>query len=877
MKKKILSAAMALAIALSLLPTAVFATGVEATELVELSSIEADEETGTYDKDGMNSAHLQYEYYSDKFCYPVKGESPAEKSLQWVKSVTITGINFGQLNDDSMEPLQKIIMNGRRADTPAQFQDSIEVKFVNCTFNQTSTHLQVYKIKPCDVSKYTFENCTFNQQAAGEYAITLNASETNYDKRAISYEIIGSTINSEGRGINITAGTETQTLGNNLPSIIIDNNTFNLPATGESNMAIQIAGNWDSANLGAGDDPLITISNNEIKSAYTAIRVHNTASESSKYVVGLTGNTIPDSTTPVIADGDGETAQKIADYYSAVWKGDFAAEIGEKKYVTLADAITAASEGATITLLQDTEIGAATISTENLVLDGDGHTITSTATSGENAITITADGVTLQDVTIQAGAAKYGVQFYVAESGKLDGVTIDGGTYASVLVNGSEVTLTDVVTKPTGYANIEYAMGGGVTEKPTIALENVSGTADTPLVYVDQGTADKFKGDDASKPYEAIAAEINETHLTGAQVTIVIMKDDGQFDEENSVPGTFTYTVTFNANDGVASASTMTTNNEGKLETLPTATRSGYEFQGWFWNGTQVTTGTVFTSDATVSASWSIQNTGGGGGGGSSSYSISVDKDIDNGSVTVSPKSASSGRTVTITVKPDEGYELDGLTVTDKNGDEIKLTDKGDGKYTFTMPRSKVTIVASFVEENDPDTPVFADVSSDAYYYEAVLWAVEKGITSGTSDNTFSPDASCTRGQIVTFLWRAAGSPRASGANPFTDVSADAYYYDAVLWAVNQGITSGTSETTFSPDATVTRGQTVTFLWRANGSPAASGSGFIDVADSAYYADAVTWAAGSGVTSGTGNGMFSPDAPCTRAQIVTFLFRDMVK
>ena len=266
----------------------------------------------------------------------------------------------------------------------------------------------------------------------------------------------------------------------------------------------------------------------------------------------------------------------------------------------------------------------------------------------------------------------------------------------------------------------------------------------------------------------------------------------------------------------------------------------------------------------------------GGGGGGSSSYSVSVDSGR-NGSVSVSPKNASKGTTVTITVTPDAGYVLDELTVTDKNGDAIRLTNKGDGKYTFTMPSGKVTVEASFVEEDDLDTSAFGDVSSDAYYYEAVLWAVEKGITSGTSAATFSPDASCTRGQIVTFLWRAAGSPRASGANPFTDVSADAYYYDAVLWAVSQGITSGTSETTFSPDATVTRGQTVTFLYRANGSPATSGSGFIDVADSAYYADAVTWAADSGVTSGTGNGMFSPDAPCSRAQIVTFLFRDMGK
>ena len=155
-----------------------------------------------------------------------------------------------------------------------------------------------------------------------------------------------------------------------------------------------------------------------------------------------------------------------------------------------------------------------------------------------------------------------------------------------------------------------------------------------------------------------------------------------------------------------------------------------------------------------------------------------------------------------------------------------------------------------------------------------MAWAVEKGVTSGTTATTFSPNASCTRAQTVTFLWRAAGSPKSSGSNPFSDVSANAYYYDAVLWAVENGITSGTSATTFAPDATVTRGQTVTFLYRAAGSPAATGDSFSDVSGDAYYANAVAWAVQKGITSGTGNGQFSPNADCTRAQIVTFLFRN---
>mgnify|MGYP004675204101 CR=1 FL=1 len=178
--------------------------------------------------------------------------------------------------------------------------------------------------------------------------------------------------------------------------------------------------------------------------------------------------------------------------------------------------------------------------------------------------------------------------------------------------------------------------------------------------------------------------------------------------------------------------------------------------------------------------------------------------------MSLAPKSASRGTTVTITVEPDDGYKLATLTVTDGSGNVLKLTDKGNGKYTFTMPSSGVSAKASFVLVNP-----FVDVSSGAYYYDAALWAVENGITEGTSATTFSPNAPCTRAQIVTFLWRAAGSPKVYGSSPFTDVSADAYHYDAVLWAVEKGITSGTSETTFAPDAMVTRNQTVTFLWRA--------------------------------------------------------------
>ena len=260
-----------------------------------------------------------------------------------------------------------------------------------------------------------------------------------------------------------------------------------------------------------------------------------------------------------------------------------------------------------------------------------------------------------------------------------------------------------------------------------------------------------------------------------------------------------------------------------------------------------------------------------GGGSSSPSYSVTTPGKTENGTVTVSPRSAEKGDTVTITAKPDSGYQLDDLTVTDKNGKELKLTDKGNGKYTFTMPASKVEINATFVKE--VETSPFSDVSTSAYYYEAVKWAQEKGITGGIGNGLFGPNQPCTRAQIVTFLWRAAGSPEPKAMSSFADVSTDAYYAKAVAWAVENGITTGTGDGKFSPDTTCTRAQSVTFLFRAIGKLVDSKAEFSDVLTDSYYANAVAWAVENGVTNGIGDGLFGPDNSCTRAQIVTFLFR----
>lgn len=271
-------------------------------------------------------------------------------------------------------------------------------------------------------------------------------------------------------------------------------------------------------------------------------------------------------------------------------------------------------------------------------------------------------------------------------------------------------------------------------------------------------------------------------------------------------------------------------------------------------------------------------NSSSSGGGGSSTprYAVTVPDKTENGSLSVTPKNAKRGSSVIITATPDKGCEVDEIVAKDANGNKLTLKDNGDGTYTFTMPASKVTVTAAFAEKKaEPIVPekLFADVSADDYYYEAVKWASENGVTGGIGENLFGANLPCTRAQIVTFLWRAAGSPEPKGMSGFVDVSADAYYAKAVAWAVEQGIVSGTSATTFSPDAVCTRAQSVAFLYRAFGEKVNKAAGFSDVSADAYYADAVAWAVENGVASGIGGGLFAPDQDCARGQIVAFLYR----
>ncbi|MFQ9772437.1 MAG: S-layer homology domain-containing protein [Oscillospiraceae bacterium] len=585
------------------------------------------------------------------------------------------------------------------------------------------------------------------------------------------------------------------------------------------------------------------------------------------------------------------------------------AKVGGTYYKTLADAVAAAQDGDTITLLKDAELTSTLNLAKNITIDGQGkYTI-----KAANSFTVGSDNktycvlyvsgeVTLKDVTVN-GNEKCRVIF--CDKGKLtiDGATITngkapnfiGGVYmtssASFEMKSGSITGNK---NAKGYQNDEYlqyssdlwiganangaltAINGGTIGNVFVNANAWSasnpgsftmngGTVTNLYVEHDANYGATFKYNDGTIEHLYLSKE----NGNGQSIEVTPVKGviyNGGVKEQDLV------TLTMKYNDGATADSTYNVAS-GTTITLPTPRRSGYTFNGWYDGSKFYAAGASYTVSATVTlnASWSYISSG------SSSYdptySVSTPSKTEHGTVTVSPKSASKGDTVTVTVKPDSGYVLETLTVTDKNGNELTLKDKGNGKYTFTMPAGKVEVKATFMEDNSM-LNFFYDVPNNAYFYEAVKWAVKNGITDGVGNNLFAPEQPCTRAQIVTFLWRAAGSPEPKGAaSGMTDVVSGSYYEKAVAWAIENGITTGTTTSTFSPDATCTRAQAVTFLARALKAKAASAAEFSDVPTGSYFADAVAWAAANGVTEGIGGGLFGSDNDCTRGQIVTFLYR----
>lgn len=586
------------------------------------------------------------------------------------------------------------------------------------------------------------------------------------------------------------------------------------------------------------------------------------------------------------------------------------AKVGGTYYKTLADAVAAAQDGDTITLLKDAELTSTLNLAKNITIDGQGNYTIKAAnnfTVGKDkdnktcCVLYVSGEVTLKDVTVN-GNEKCRVIF--CDKGKLtiDGATITNGkapNYIGGVYMTSSASFEMKSGSITGNKNAEgyqddkylqYSSDLWIGANANGALTAINGgTIGNVFVNANAWSASNpgsftMNGGTVTNLYVEHDANYGATfkYNDGTIEHLYLSKENGngQSIEVTPVKGVIynggvkeqdLVTLTMKYNDGATADSTYNVAS-GTTITLPTPKRSGYTFNGWYDGSTKVSSPYEVTKNVTLTASWSY-NYSGGSSSSDPTYSVSTPSKTENGSVTVSPKNASKGDTVTVTVKPDSGYVLETLTVTDKNGNELTLKDKGNGKYTFTMPAGKVEVKATFMEDNSM-LNFFYDVPNNAYFYEAVKWAVKNGITTGVGNDLFAPEQPCTRAQIVTFLWRAAGSPEPKGAaSGMSDVVSGSYYEKAVAWAIENGITTGTTTTTFSPDVTCTRAQAVTFLARALKAKAASAAEFSDVPTGSYFADAVAWAAANGVTEGIGGGLFGSDNDCTRGQIVTFLYR----
>ena len=490
----------------------------------------------------------------------------------------------------------------------------------------------------------------------------------------------------------------------------------------------------------------------------------------------------------------------------------------------------------------------------------DGDVVLGDKDKNDGPCTITGSGGTVfyGKVTVTPGST--------IESGTFNGEvinngTISGGTFSGTVINGEDGTIAEGVSIP----NLKFI----------VTFDN-EGTRTTAII-------------DNGVKLTAPAAPTKEGYrFSGWYYDNSGSKAKWNFDTDTvtramtlTAKWVRTYTVTFETSGG--SAVDPVTVDTGSTVTKPAdPTKSGYTFGGWYKDSTLQTpwdfaNGTV-TADTTLYAKWTANPPAPSYDDSDPTYAVSTPA-AENGSVTVSPRNASAGSTVTITVKPDSGYVLETISATDKNGNDLKLTDKGNGKYTFTMPGSRVEVKVTFMEDNSV-LNFFYDVPNGAYYYDAVKWAVDNGITGGVGNSLFAPNQPCTRGQIVTFLWRAAGSPVVNYAMNMTDVAEDAYYGEAVRWALSEGITTGIGDITFGPDAACTRAQAVAFLFRyavASGMDAVTLadliSGFADAASVPGYAvSAMNWALSQGIMQGSGTQLLSGNT-CTRAQIVTFLYR----
>ena len=663
-------------------------------------------------------------------------------------------------------------------------------------------------------------------------------------------------------------------------------------------------------------------------------QVSNSTAGGTMSVVNSTIGSVPEGTTAetiVIVNStvDGTLTTNTAE--------NAAVMVGGKTYETLGAAITAAKAGDTIYVLKDIPeaAGIAVPSGKNFTIDFGGHAYTlkdpgaGSAGTESNGFQFLKDStITLKNGTVRIAEGTISIKRIIQNYANLTLEDMhffaehqaDGEDYALSFNNGSIIFKgdTDIVTTSDEAIAFDVCKYSSYPSTNVTFDESYTGTINGKIVY-DSTVADTHKltiqGNGTFGAIEAasgaaeaaksgievtsghFAKPVNEDYLADSvkaqlesasnpeapysyypslEAAQAAAQPGDTITEVNATTGGTKYTVTLDYADGEM-ANSLYTVTEGTKLTLPTPSRSGYTFEGWYDGSSRVSSPYKVMKDVTLTAEWDYN--GSSSSSGSTRYTVSVE-DTDNGSVKVSPTRASKGSTVTVTVKPDEGYELDELTVTDKNGDSVKLTDKGDGKYTFQMPASKVTVEAVFTAvEPEPEGLPFTDVTSGDWFYDAVAYVYDKGMMEGTTDTTFAPAMNLTRSMIAQVLYNLEERPEAPGAAGFPDVAADAWYADAVNWAAARGIVKGYDTGAFGPEDSVTREQLAAILYRyaqAKGYDTTQGGMAVrEFSDSASISDwaqeAMAWAVNAQVLSGKGNGVLDPQGTATRAEVAQML------
>ena len=661
-------------------------------------------------------------------------------------------------------------------------------------------------------------------------------------------------------------------------------------------------------------------------------QVSNSTAGGTMSVVNSTIGSVPEGTTAetiVIVNStvDGTLTTNTAE--------NAAVMVGGKTYETLGAAITAAKAGDTIYVLKDIPeaAGIAVPSGKNFTIDFGGHAYTlkdpgaGSAGTESNGFQFLKDStITLKNGTVRIAEGTISIKRIIQNYANLTLEDMhffaehqaDGEDYALSFNNGSIIFKgdTDIVTTSDEAIAFDVCKYSSYPSTNVTFDESYTGTINGKIVY-DSTVADTHKltiqGNGTFGAIEAasgaaeaaksgievtsghFAKPVNEDYLADSvkaqlesasnpeapysyypslEAAQAAAQPGDTITEVNATTGGTKYTVTLDYADGEM-ANSLYTVTEGTKLTLPTPSRSGYTFEGWYDGSSRVSSPYKVMKDVTLTAEWDYN--GSSSSSGSTRYTVSVE-DTDNGSVEVSPTRASKGSTVTVTVKPDEGYELDELTVTDKNGESVKLTDKGDGKYTFKMPASKVTVEAVFTAAKVEGLP-FTDVTSGDWVYDAVAYVYDKGMMEGTTDTTFAPTMNLTRSMIAQVLYNLEERPEAPGAAGFPDVAADAWYADAVNWAAARGIVKGYDTGAFGPEDSVTREQLAAILYRyaqVKGYDTTRGGMAVrEFSDSASISDwaqeAMAWAVNAQVLSGKGNGVLDPQGTATRAEVAQML------